>query len=189
MYCPNCSQQQISDEMSFCSRCGFSLVVVKQLVASGTGLVQPTEEAYPAELSPGQRNTRKAAWVMLLTFPLLIITGVLTGIDDDFAVLVVLPFFCFLIGFLWMLYGVFFADKRAAKKAAIAKALASQPQGVPTVAGQFVPDARIPQLYPPRVAPIESFPQRAKTAEIIHPPSVTENTTKLLDEESDPRRR
>ena len=188
MYCPNCSQQQISDEMSFCSRCGFSLIAVKQLVASGTGLVGPI--ASELRLSPGQRTTRKGAWVMLLSFPLLTLTGLLTGIDDDFAVLVVVPFFCFVIGLLWTLYGVFFADKRAAKKAAKAKALASQPQVVPSMPGQFGSDARIPQLYPQRVAPIETFtPQRAKTAEIIHPPSVTENTTKLLDEESDPRRR
>jgi hypothetical protein len=189
MYCPNCSQQQISDEMSFCSRCGFSLIAVKQLLASGTGLVGPIGATTP-QLSPSQRNTRRGAWMMLLSLALLIFTGVITGIDDDFAVLVVVPFFCFIIGFLWMLYGVFFADKRAAKRAAKAKALASQPQVVPGMAGQFGSDARIPQLYPPRVAPIESFtPQRAKTAEIIHPPSVTENTTKLLDEESDPRRR
>ncbi|MET0753730.1 MAG: zinc ribbon domain-containing protein, partial [Pyrinomonadaceae bacterium] len=34
MFCPKCSQQQISDETRFCSRCGFELNVVKALLAS-----------------------------------------------------------------------------------------------------------------------------------------------------------
>lgn len=185
MYCPKCSQQQVSDEMSFCSRCGFSLSVVKELVASGTGLVESVAEAYPPQLSGGQRNARKGAWLMLGSLALAILVGVLAGIDDGFAVLLLVPFLLFVIGFLRILYGVFFADKRAT-----AKELAPQPQVVPMMPGQLGYNARISQLPPPRVVPIESFlAQRGKTSEIVQPPSVTENTTKLLDEESDPRRR
>ena len=50
------------------------------------------------------------------------------------------------------------------------------------------PPAR-PELSAPRVGPVESFSgHRVKTAEMVQPASVTENTTRLLDEESDPRR-
>lgn len=35
MYCPQCSQQQATGEMRFCSRCGFPLKIVSQLVANG----------------------------------------------------------------------------------------------------------------------------------------------------------
>ena len=182
MYCPNCSQQQISDEMSFCSRCGFSLIAVKRLVASGTGLVGPLAAA--PQLSRGQRNVRKGTWVMLASLVLTILAAVIIAIDDDFAPILIVPFLCYVLGFARLLYGVFFADKRTANAE-----LAAQPQAVPMMPAQLGYNTRSPQLPPPRVAPIESFtPQRAKTAEIIQPPSVTENTTKLLDEESDPRR-
>jgi ribosomal protein L37E len=33
MYCPKCSQQQVSEEVRFCSRCGFSLSAVRELIA------------------------------------------------------------------------------------------------------------------------------------------------------------
>ena len=37
MYCPRCGQQQISDETKFCSRCGFQLVLVGEvLLNNGT---------------------------------------------------------------------------------------------------------------------------------------------------------
>jgi uncharacterized membrane protein YvbJ len=49
MYCPKCSQQQISDEMRFCSRCGFPLGAVKELIANdgaelqGAGVLHASE--------------------------------------------------------------------------------------------------------------------------------------------------
>src|SRR5829696_121887 len=34
MFCPKCSQEQASDEIRYCSRCGFQLNVVKALLIS-----------------------------------------------------------------------------------------------------------------------------------------------------------
>ena len=42
MFCPKCSQQQVSDETRFCSRCGFQLNVVKALL-SDESLSQNTQ--------------------------------------------------------------------------------------------------------------------------------------------------
>jgi predicted amidophosphoribosyltransferase len=33
MFCPKCNQQQASDEMRFCARCGFPLSAVADLIA------------------------------------------------------------------------------------------------------------------------------------------------------------
>ena len=44
MYCPKCNQQQASDEMRFCSRCGFSLAVVAHLLKHDGKLVLPGSE-------------------------------------------------------------------------------------------------------------------------------------------------
>ena len=35
MYCPQCGQQQLSDNLRFCSRCGFPLEVVLQILGTG----------------------------------------------------------------------------------------------------------------------------------------------------------
>ena len=186
MYCPKCSQQQVSDEMRFCSRCGFPLSAVRELIASGGGApVEHGAGAQAEQLSRSQKGVRKGARLMLVTLALALVAGFLTAMDDDFAILLIPLVLSFLVGFARVLYGVFWAEKRAPK----VKGAASQPHAVPAMPGQLDAAARSPQLSPPRVAPIESFtPQRVETAEMIRPPSVTENTTRLLDEESDPRR-
>ncbi|HYG80061.1 MAG TPA: hypothetical protein VD861_06720, partial [Pyrinomonadaceae bacterium] len=54
MYCPRCSQQQASEEVRFCSRCGFQLGVVKELLAQTEA---PAPE--PAEPLPPARGLRR----------------------------------------------------------------------------------------------------------------------------------
>lgn len=40
MHCPRCGQQQVSDETKFCSRCGFQLAIVAELLLHGGTLPQ-----------------------------------------------------------------------------------------------------------------------------------------------------
>lgn len=176
MYCPKCSQQQVSDDMRFCSRCGFSLTAVRDLIdRNGAGTVTQAEQ-----LARKQKGIRRGAWMMLASLVLTVLVGLLAAIDDDFAVLLIVPLLCFIIGFLRVLYGVFLAGKKAAQL--------KQPQ--PMMPAQLITPPRSPELSAPRVAPLESFSTpRVQTAEMVQPPSVTESTTRLLDDESDPRRR
>src|SRR5689334_7647741 len=44
MYCPNCGQQQVSDEMRFCSRCGLALTGLAEWLGGGM-LVRREEES------------------------------------------------------------------------------------------------------------------------------------------------
>ncbi len=48
MHCPRCGQQQVSEQTKFCSRCGFQLGLVSELLANGGFLPQL------AELNKGQ---------------------------------------------------------------------------------------------------------------------------------------
>ena len=185
MYCPQCSQQQVSDEMRFCSRCGFPLAGVRELIASGGALVEHGAEAQAGPLVRSQSGVRKGAWMMLASLAMTLVVALLTAINDDLAVFLFVPLLCFIFGFLRVLYGVFLARKRAP----LVKGVASQPHAVPLMSGQPGTTARSPELSAPRGTPIEGFnPQRMKTAEMAQPPSVTENTTRLLDEEPDPHR-
>ena len=184
MYCPKCSQQQVSVEVRFCSRCGFQLGAVRELIASSDAFVWHEAGAQGSQLSPALRGVRKGIWIMLACFPLALFAGLLTAIDDVFAVLLLMPVLCFIAGFARLLYATFIEEKaprvkRDASRLHVASAMPAQPVNV----------VRSPELPPARVAPVKDFTaQRIKTAEMIQPPSVTENTTRLLDEEADSHR-
>ena len=170
MYCPKCSQQQVSYEVRFCSRCGLPLSAVRELVVGGA-LAERRAGAQGDQLSPALRGTRKGVWIMLASFPLALITGLLAAIDDVFAVFILLPVLCFVAGFARLLYGTF----REGRAPRIQEDL-SQPH-----AASVMPPARVP--------PIEGFTeQRMITAEVVEPPSVTENTTRFLDEKAESHR-
>lgn len=64
MFCPKCSQQQVSDETRFCSRCGFQLNVVKALLANDD-LTQNTETLTP-DRSLSKRDMTIGAFLMFI---------------------------------------------------------------------------------------------------------------------------
>lgn len=85
MYCPNCAQQQVSDEVQYCSRCGLSLANLKEWIVTGgkTSLEQPrlTQE----NLTPRQKGVRQGALLMLLSVilvPAYILLAALFPADD-----------------------------------------------------------------------------------------------------------
>lgn len=168
MYCPQCSQQQLSEEMRFCSRCGFALGGVRDLVVSATKIAKP-------ERPPALRGAKQAAWILLGGFGLTTLVGLLTALEEDFAVLLILPFVCFLIGFVRLLYAVFIQDWKSSKEKNDQPAIYWARQNE-IVGGH-------PELPPRQSIPVDTFTKHGKkTAEVVHPPSVTENTTTLLDE-------
>ena len=65
MYCPQCSQEQVSDQVRFCSRCGFQLNVVKELLAAGS---VPTQQigVPDARNLPRQRDVNIGTTLMFV---------------------------------------------------------------------------------------------------------------------------
>lgn len=165
MYCPKCSQQQISEEMRFCSRCGFPLGGVRELIVSGAGTsVNPYYRPF--------RGMRQGLWWMLAGIPLSFFIALLTAVDDDFAVFFIVPLLIFIVAFIRMVYSGFIQGRKARAKS---EAISSLTSGMPAPA----------ELPPARAVPASNLTQpRVQTSEIIQPPSVTENTTRLLDEEA-----
>lgn len=68
MYCPQCGQQ-ISDELHFCSRCGFALNGVAKLIAAGGTLPELSENI--SSRSPRRRGIEQGAILMLIGLALL----------------------------------------------------------------------------------------------------------------------
>ena len=71
MYCPKCSQPQVSDEVQFCSRCGLPLLNLKELVSSEGKTRLNTSYKDKDALSPRQKGTRHGVILMLLSIILI----------------------------------------------------------------------------------------------------------------------
>ena len=167
MYCPNCGQQQISDEMRFCSRCGLALSGLVEWLASGRLPAQRGDE--PDVLSPRRKAMRRAAKLMFLggvLFPVCLAFSIAIDEGPPMA----LPFLVFFAGLVIMLYARLFMDKNAPVNYQTAQTSAL---GSVSARGSLPPPTHMP--IPQR--------QHVRTNELAQPPSVTENTTKLLDNE------
>ena len=175
MYCPNCGQQQASNEMRFCSRCGLALTGLANWVAGDRMVPTPAPQVpapTPASLpSPRRKNMRRAAKMMFFSGALFPIFLMIALADNEEAAMVV-PFFLFFISLAWMLYARLFSDPnpKVDTQATQTAHLASMParSSLPPASTIPIPDIRGPQL---------------RTNELAQPPSVTENTTRFFEKE------
>jgi hypothetical protein len=182
MFCPQCGQQQAISEVRFCQRCGFQLAAVAGLLATnGAPLVSQTEGDAAAE-SPRRRGVRQGAALMMIgifIIPLFFILNELFGVRDEIGMIGLLGI---IGGFLRILYAAFFESGKPA-----ARALEGAGGGVTAALGKAPRAAELPPAY---TAPARAYAAaRPDTSELVQRPSVTEGTTRLLDEEADPRAR
>lgn len=185
MYCPQCGQQQISGDTRFCSRCGFPLGGVLALLASGGVLaVSPTSDS-PKTLSPRRKGYRQGAMMMILCFLITPLLAILTEVGMPEILVPLSAIIFFWGGVIRMIYARMFEE--------------TTPQLMPNTLPAYIPPAGPAQfgvggarsqdaLPPQRSVPVTGWRQ-PDTAEIIAPPSVTENTTRLLDDKAEPPRR
>ncbi|HVF22636.1 MAG TPA: zinc ribbon domain-containing protein, partial [Pyrinomonadaceae bacterium] len=110
MYCPSCGQQQISDEMRYCSRCGLALTGLLEWLAGGRLPLTTAEEAQVAPDSRRRKNIRRAGKLMFFAgalFPVFLAFSI--GADEPGPLGV--PFFLFFVALAWMLYARIFMSK------------------------------------------------------------------------------
>ncbi len=170
MYCPNCGQQQVSDDMRFCSRCGLALAGLADWLGGGLP-AKRDDEAQAAALSPRRKGIRRAAKLMFFSGVLFPVVLGLSLLIDEGAPMIV-PFLVFFVALVLMLYARLFSDKTvpAINQAAQTPALG------PTSTRSSLPPATNASI--PAVGR-----QQVRTNELATPPSVTEHTTRLLDNE------
>jgi hypothetical protein len=185
MFCPQCGQQQISGETRFCSRCGFPLGGVLSLLATGGIPAQLETSATPKKLSPRSRGYRQGALMLLIGCVLTPILGILTDIGFPEIIVAITAVICFMGGFARMIYARIFEEKTAQQ----ATGPNLQTYVPPVAHTQFGPGGAQPSALPPqRSVPALGWRKQNDTAEVVAPPSVTENTTRLLDEKAEPPR-
>jgi hypothetical protein len=175
MYCPKCSQPISADGTRFCSRCGFTLTSVGLLLENNGVLPQPQAH----EKVPLSRNRIMLEGGVLTVVGWLIVfiamfwfnahgpfEAVATITAVIFAILGVL-------GLLRFLYGFFICSDRVSSTK-----LSNSPQDERPLNAGFTQAA----LPPQQSIPISDYPLRKNTKEMASQPSVTEHTTRLLDE-------
>ena len=182
MYCPQCGQQQASGIVRYCSRCGFPLDGVIQLLASGGMVpVYRTTPEEPVPMSPRRKGVRQGGMLFLSGAVLVPILGLFASFSSAALpqILAALAaIICFIGGPFRMLFAALFEEGAPRQVMTYGPPPAPAPQ-------QFGPPRQNVALPPPPARSPSSW-RRPNTAELANPPSVTENTTRLLDKE-DPK--
>lgn len=181
MYCPHCGQQQVSDVIRFCSRCGFPLEGTIQLLANGGQLPIHQSAPVPGERSPKFKGVRQGGLMFLSGAVVVPVLGALNSfISFDITMLVVLAaLILFVGGVMRMFFAALFEE---GTKYPMIPGHYAPPPGNPAQLGNQV---RAGALPPPTTPPTPSWRPRAVTGELVRPPSVTEHTTRLLNKDTD----
>ncbi len=181
MFCPQCGQQQTSDMVRFCSRCGFPLDGVIHLLHNrGLLPVYQTPQA-AGEMSPRKKGVRQGGILLLTGLLLVPILGVLNSFSGSMfldILVSVAAIICFLGGPVRMIFAALFEEGAPSRMPMPLASYAPPPAVRP---GISAPGAGA--LPPASVNAIPSWRSRPTTAELMQPPSVTENTTRLLDKD------
>ncbi len=180
MFCPQCGQQQVTGVTRFCSRCGFPLDGVIQVLASGGMIPVYRTSDEPVPVSARRKGVKQGGLLLLSGALIVPILAMFASFAHNSAFLEILAslaaIICFIGGPLRMLYAAVF-EEGAPKPI--------RPYGPPPlhVPQQFGPPVQTPSLPPPPARSPNSWRARPVTAELADRPSVTENTTRLLDKE------
>jgi len=148
MFCPKCGQEQASESVRFCSRCGFKFNTVEEALAS---------------------RLIKIAMYLVLTICAIIGWGSITAGPGYMQVRVIITliaaitFYLLFSSDLTHIFNKLFSQNIEQKK-------------------QITPASQESALPPAQSIPVLTLgSHRVNTAEMVSPPSVTEQTTTLLD--------
>lgn len=183
MYCPNCGQQQISEETRFCSRCGFLMTGVAELIAKGGALPQYLKADEPKPMTPRRKGLKQGGMLFLSSFlivPILAIITIFLNVEPyGVAIAAILTFWG---GILRMIYALLFESNAPDEKTLeenvyqSAQTLLNKRKESKSLPQQSVPESS----YVPPVAG-----NWRDTNDLNKIPSVTEHTTKHLEIEKD----
>lgn len=175
MYCPRCSQQQIPEEIKFCSRCGLPLGIIAEVLAHGGFLPQL------AELGKKKKFTRRNGLIFALFwfmfFVLIMMPLVFIDNRNDALVMAILG----TMGSLIMVIASFIFLKNEPKQTY----LPNQNTETNNFKNLYQKNqnALPPQQSIPASAYAPSMQGNWRDTKDLVQPSVTEGTTKLLSKD------
>lgn len=178
MYCPRCGQQRISDKVQYCSQCGLPLDAVASLLTAGGKLPHYEADEGKLQRSAKKRGVRQGATLLILGMmltPLLAILSEMLGTPEGLIALSAIIFFWG--GILRIAYALIMERDATGTKQGI------RSQNMPTFPAPVQVNSASGKaaLPPSQRARVPSFKQGKTTAELVTPSSVTEHTTRLLN--------
>lgn len=181
MFCPRCGQEQISNELRFCSRCGFLMEGMMEVVMNGALPLTFFDKSNPKAISPRKKGVTQGGMLMLsgvLIVPLLAILS--DALNFGEMIVAISAIITFVGGFVRLIYALIFES---------GVPVVSKDEGLLDAFKQnLIEKAKGKKELPPQqTEPVSTYvpPQQGNwrdTKDLVKT-SVTENTTKLLDEE------
>jgi hypothetical protein len=174
MHCPKCGQQQISEETRFCSRCGFLLTGIAEVVATGGIIPEQRTGITGNATSARRRGIMQGIFIFLLSFLVVPITAMIS---------IALNIEPFLVAIAVVLFGI-----GGLLRTAYALMFESGAPRRPINENLF-PETRNQAALPPnRSTPASAYASPAgawrDTNDLqLQPGSVTDSTTKLLQKD------
>ena len=180
MHCPRCGQQQVSEETKFCSRCGFPLGLISEILAHG-GFLPQLAELYKSKKWLTKKNG--VVFSILLAIFFLLFLASLFGIAEIPELAGVSAVIGIFGGIMWLIASLVFLKSPAQD----------------SFPANNLPNANVNNLYeadrkvlpPQQSQPAQSYAPPADlwkaptTGEFAVPHSVTEGTTKLLQKDEE----
>lgn len=183
MFCPNCGQAPANQEIRFCPRCGFSFEFVVRLLSNGGRLPESELNGKQPRSRFTRRNGLKFALVWFLFFTLFLAPACAAAdVEDAPEIFASLGVFGGLLIFVFSLLFL----KKAASNSDVEQTNKFWKRREPNAfRGGANQNALPPQQSVPASAyvPPTNAHQTPDTFELNRPASVTEGTTKLLEQD------
>ncbi len=183
MYCPSCGQEQVSEETRFCSRCGLLLTSIAAIMNNGGVLPQNLAARSGSKLkSLRKKGVKQGLFIFLLTFLVVPITAIIAiSLRAGPFPIAISAVLLSVGGLLRMIYALMFeADEELPQTISGQNAL--------NVSDSYFDKTNSDKALPPEQSiPVSSYmpPKQGNWRDTndLAQPSVTEGTTKLLQDE------
>jgi hypothetical protein len=184
MHCPRCGQQQVSEDIKFCSRCGLPLGVIAEVVAKEGHLPQLEELRNKKRTFFNKKNgvVFSFLWAIFFIFLAIVFDGIL-DINRIGELLVAKGIFG---GLMILIISLVYLP--SSKQPAGFRAEARPARAPESLYGTPVNQAALP---PQQTQPASAYAPPAgewrapDTGQFAFPGSVTDNTTKLLKKDEE----
>ena len=178
MHCPQCGQQQTPGEVRFCSRCGFPLGGVTELIAN-RGVLPSYDPGGEQEPSPRRKGVKQGVMILMVGMIVSILFAILnSNLGTPEFLAEVSAAITFIGGPMRILYAVFFFEQGAPRNRVVVQTYVP-----PNTNASFGAPGRQTALPPAQTPPVPVYRPQQHTSEIVRPPSVTEGTTRLLEKD------